>query len=163
MTDAELQQINAKFNEQLQLQIEGKFPKPQYNSVDVRKQLISAAKIIESFESSKDSCTFLLINLVFGRDDKRSSPCHFEHPLALSSRSNHPLSIRLPPVISSEVEKSLRSLHDGRDDKEKAGRDDTILLVISTKRSAWRNLLMMSKKSKNNMNYEPILHIHPRE
>ena len=116
MTDAELQQINAKFNEQLQLQIEGKFPKPQYNSVDVRKQLISAAKIIESFESSKDSCTFLLINLVFGRDDKRSSPCHFEHPLALS--------IRLPPVISSEVEKSLRSLHDGRDDKEKAGRDD---------------------------------------
>ena len=64
MTDAELQQINAKFNEQLQLQIEGKFPKPQYNSVDVRKQLISAAKIIESFESSKDSCTFLLINLV---------------------------------------------------------------------------------------------------
>ena len=97
MTDAELQQINAKFNEQLQLQIEGKFPKPQYNSVDVRKQLISAAKIIESFESSKDSCTFLLINLVFGRDDKRSSPCHFEHPLALSSRSNHPLSFRASP------------------------------------------------------------------
>ena len=29
--------------------------KPQYNSVDVRKQLISAAKIIESFISSKDS------------------------------------------------------------------------------------------------------------
>ena len=29
--------------------------KPQYNSVDVRKQLISAAKIIESFESTKDS------------------------------------------------------------------------------------------------------------
>ena len=134
MTDAELQQINAKFNEQLQLQIEGKFPKPQYNSVDVRKQLISAAKIIESFESSKDSCTFLLINLVFGRDDKRSSPCHFEHPLALSSRSNHPLSFRASPCS-----------------------------VISTKRSAWRNLLMMSKKSKNNMNYEPILHIHPRE
>ena len=82
MTDAELQQINAKFNEQLQLQIEGKFPKPQYNSVDVRKQLISAAKIIESFESSKDSCTFLLINLVF----------------------------RLPPVISSEVERSALPL-----------------------------------------------------
>ena len=29
--------------------------KPQSNSVDVRKQLISAAKIIESFESPKDS------------------------------------------------------------------------------------------------------------
>ena len=29
--------------------------KPQYNSVDVRKQLISAANIIESFESTKDS------------------------------------------------------------------------------------------------------------
>ena len=29
--------------------------KPQSNSVDVRKQLISAAKIIECFESSKDS------------------------------------------------------------------------------------------------------------
>jgi hypothetical protein len=29
--------------------------KPQYNSVDVRKQLISATKIIESFISSKDS------------------------------------------------------------------------------------------------------------
>ena len=102
MTDAELQQINAKFNEQLQLQIEGKFPKPQYNSVDVRKQLISAAKIIESFESSKDSCTFLLINLVFGRDDKRSSPCHFEHPLALSSRSNHPLSFRASTLCHFE-------------------------------------------------------------
>lgn len=29
--------------------------KPQYNSVDVRKQLISAAKIIENFELAKDS------------------------------------------------------------------------------------------------------------
>ena len=150
MTDAELQQINAKFNEQLQLQIEGKFPKPQYNSVDVRKQLISAAKIIESFESSKDSCTFLLINLVFGRDDKRSSPCHFEHPLALSSRSNHPLSFRASTLCHFEhpLDLSFRA---------------SPCSVISTKRSAWRNLLMMSKKSKNNMNYEPILHIHPRE
>ena len=55
MTDAELQQINAKFNEQLQLQIEGKFPKPQYNSVDVRRQLISVAKVVESFITSKIS------------------------------------------------------------------------------------------------------------
>jgi hypothetical protein len=29
--------------------------KPQYNSVDVRKQLISAAKIVESFITSKKS------------------------------------------------------------------------------------------------------------
>ena len=39
--------------------------KPQYNSVDVRKQLISAAKIIESFESPMISIYFFCVNTHF--------------------------------------------------------------------------------------------------
>ena len=75
MTDTELQQINAQFNpmnivnwinENLADYIRADFvekwfipiknellSKPQSNSVDVRKQLISAAKIIEKFKSAK--------------------------------------------------------------------------------------------------------------
>ena len=48
--------IRGDFNEKWFLPMKNELlSKPQSNSVDVRKQLISAAKIIDSFESTKDS------------------------------------------------------------------------------------------------------------
>ena len=48
--------LRADFKESWFMEMENELKsKPQYNSVDVRNQLISAAKIIDIFETSKDS------------------------------------------------------------------------------------------------------------